>query len=39
MTGLALKPLAVEVTLEQPGNPSSYREDQFICSSADILGT
>ena len=33
---LALEPLALEVTAEQPKNPLPYREGQFICSPAEI---
>ena len=36
MTSLALEPLAIEVTSEQPENPIPYREGNFICSQADI---
>ena len=36
MTSSALEPLALEVTAEQPENPLPYREDQLICSPADI---
>ena len=37
MTSLALKPLALEVTAEQPENPLPYREGQFIHSPADVF--
>ena len=36
MTSLALEPLALEATSEQPESPSPYREGQFISSPADI---
>ena len=37
MTSLALEPLTVEITSEQPRNPLPYTEGHFICSPADIL--
>ena len=36
MISLSLKPLALEVTPEQPENLLPYREGQFICSPADV---
>ena len=36
MTSSALKPLALELTSEQPENPLPHREGQFICSPGDI---
>ena len=36
MTSSTLEPLALQVTTEQPENPLPYREDQYICSLADI---
>ena len=37
MTSLALEPLALEVTSEQPKNPLPFMEGQFTCSPCDIL--
>ena len=36
VTSLALEPLALEVTAEQPENPLPYRESLFISSLLEI---